>query len=581
MGKNQVVTAKVAYRSALSKVFFGNDGTEKLDGAYDDIWKEKPPSVMEFFDLENGWFKEPFYPIQNDFVRELIGNDSLVWDNRYDEGHAFWGKGSGKDRTIAKLIIYVIVKLLHMKNPQKGLELFIPSGDSTLGIDTPIDIANVSKDEKQAKNVFFKNLKSIISKVNDPKTGKNFFKQVGCDIREGKDLQQSSILFPHNITCHSLNSMRYAGEGLNLFFVAADEIGASPYERVRTQLISIRETIASRFPTIGKLLLMSFKYDVDCAMSIEFKLGLKDKRILSSTAATFEVNPQKKKETFKKFYLRDPIRATMTYECKSDINVGSGFIVQKDVIPWALKKGENPVVGDLISTDNLLGINFKHWFFSRLKGCNCAIHIDLAKGDIIGGQDSCGITMVHPIMVYPDIHPKVLEYLKISGIVNFDDELKIKRKGVNIDLALRITAPKGGEIRFSDIITFIKALKNKGVNIHIVTYDGWQSVGEIQRMNEFGIRAETLSIDRDNAPYDTLKELFYLGIVNGYNNSILKRELVDLLKNDKGKVDHPVISWLRMEQEGIDKGSKDVADSLAGSSYKAIKEIFLETGIVW
>ena len=575
-----VQSAKIVYRQALANVFYGK---ELIGDSIDDnsIWKSIPPSISEFFDLRNGWFKEPFYPIQDSFVKELIGDNPLIWDNKYDEGHAFWGKGSGKDRTIAKLMVYLVVKLLHMKCPQKGLETFIPNGIGTLGIDSPIDLANVSKDEKQAKNVFFKNLKSIVSRVINPKTGKNFFKEVGCDIREGKDLQQSAILFPYNITCHSLNSMRYAGEGMNLFVVVADEIGASPVDRIRTQLNSIRETVASRFPTIGKLLLMSFKYEENCAMSIEYRLGLKDDRILSSKSATYEVNPQKSKSTFKKFYIRDPFRAMMTYECESHVNQGSGYIVQKDVIPWALSKNINPVIGDLITTNNLLGIDFKSWFFSSLSGCNCSIHIDLAKGDIGIGQDSCGIAMTHPIMIVPNVHPKVLEFLKKVGIVNYNDELLIQRKGINIDLALRIIAPSGSEIKFADIITFVKVLKQKGVNIHKCSYDGWGSVGEIQRLNSLGIVSETLSVDRDTAPYDTLKELLYLGLVKGYKNEILERELKDLIKNEKGKIDHPVVSWLRMEQEGKDKGSKDVSDGVAGSGYISIKEISLDTGICW
>ena len=121
--------------------------------------------------------------------------------------------------------------------------------------------------------------------------------------------------------------------------------------------------------------------------------------------------------------------------------------------------------------------------------------------------------------------------------------------------------------------------RDKGINIFKVTYDGWQSVGEIQRLNEKGIRAEELSVDKTTAPYDTTKTLLYTGTIAGYEHFIAIREFKELIKTDKEKIDHPDMSWERYEQERTDKGSKDVSDGIAATAYTCIKEISVDCGI--
>jgi len=598
--KDNDENAEVAYLTGLSKAFNQpNDYRKTADGdiitshagvvdagldSYDDIWKVKPPSVTTFFgtfdsDPKDAWFYEPLYPIQQDFVEEMMGENPLVWNIKYDEGHAFWGKGGGKDRTIAKMLIYVIVKLLCMHNPQKGLEKYV--GEGTLGHDCPIDIANVSKDQIQAKDVFFKNFKGILKNVRNPETGKNFFVEQGVDIREGHDVQTTNVQFPHNIACHSLNSKQYAGEGLTLFLVVADEIGASPTIKVRSQLTSIRETLDSRFPKVGKLMLLSFKYELNCAMSIEYKLGLKDKRVYSSKAATWEVNPKKHKKNYKRHYERNPEKAKMTFECEDPADAGGGYIKRTYIIPWNLTTEQNPFIGETITTNSILSVQFKEWFWNKIGTTPCAIHVDLAKGAVEEGQDCAGIAMSHPVLLNRRIHPKISSFLESMGFEISESDTKALKKGIVFDFYLQLTAPQGGEIPFADIITFIAGLKTKGVNVFKVTYDGWQSVGEIQRINNLGILADNLSVDRDTGPYDTLVDLLYLGLARGYFHPILFRELKELEKLENGKIDHPEMSWQRLEEEGYELGSKDVSDSVAGSCFTSIKEIPITSGIVF
>lgn len=78
------------------------------------------------------------------------------------------------------------------------------------------------------------------------------------------------------------------------------------------------------------------------------------------------------------------------------------------------------------------------------------------------------------------------------------------------------------------------------------------SIDGIQQMNQRGLEAEVLSVDRKPDPYECLKVAIYEGRVIFYTYPVVLKELAHLEKNHiTGKVDHP---------EG---GTKDVADALA------------------
>jgi len=60
-----------------------------------------------------------------------------------------------------------------------------------------------------------------------------------------------------------------------------------------------------------------------------------------------------------------------------------------------------------------------------------------------------------------------------------------------------------------------------------------------------------------------MKELFYNGRMKIYNSEILLTELKRLELVEGKKVDHPA------------KGSKDVADAVAGATFNAIKTVVI------
>lgn len=516
------------------------------------VWGEQPVSPREFFET---FVKEPLYPKQQELVDAMLGTDPTAWDTRFSEGIALWGKASGKDKTAAKILVYVCYKLLCMNNPHQFFEL----GE----IGDKIEVANVSINERLARDVFFKYFRKLVLSTVNPKTGQNWFEEKGLDLQ--RDVLAQEIRFPKDITAYSLNSEEYAGEGLNLFLVIFDEIGGFDPVKAKELYTALKTTARSRFPQHLKVLLLSYKRHDNDFMMVRFKEAEGEPKTYRSKAATWEVNLNRKKEDFTEDYATDPETAQRVYECEGSSSE-DGYFKYKTSITQVIEVAEkqNPIVGEKSSVVDLRSIRFKDWF-KPLPATPYFIHVDLAVGR--GGASAAGFAMGHikrdmEVRLPPDFVEKAL---KLEGADLRAVQGK-KENGVGIDVVLQVKAPDGGEILFEEIRSFIERLKSvERFPIQRVSYDGWQSVGEIQLLQKAGINAESQSVDRNNEAYDTLKSLIYRGLFECYWHNVLMRELEELVFLPDGKVDHPVYSLRRsLEEDGVNKGSKDVADAVAG-----------------
>ena len=534
----------------------------------DEVWREKPVGSREFC---SEFIGEPMWPLQQEYCDSLLGPDPLLWDTRYQEGHAFWGKGSGKDRTNAKLFAYVLYRLLCLRHPQTFFGL---------GITSPIDLVNVSVNAKLAKDVFFVNLKGILKVTTNPKTGQNWFREQGVDLVEGKDSKQLEIRFPHFITAHSLNRERYTGEGLNILWAVMDEVGAFPVGEGMALYKALRRTIRSRFPQgYGKLCLLSYKYNDNDLMEILFNRGKKRESVFSSHHSLWEVNIRVRREDLAEEYLDDPEGSERAFECRGEGGIG-GYITRRHTIAQAAV-GENPVAGDLLSTNNIGSLIFKDWFKGTV-GRRYVVHVDLAKGKVRARGDAVGFAMGHTEQMFAVHGQETLDELLELGIDisgNLDSDPKTPRKGVKVDLALQIVAPAGGEVSFMDVRRLIYRLqKMHGFNIAYVSFDGFEAVDSIQDLQRHGIEAGKISVDKTMEPYDTLKSKLYQGLLRYYPHPILQRELRELERGG-GRVDHPQFSYDREITEGVSRGSKDVADAVAAIAFKIENDIHLDPDI--
>lgn len=574
-------TGKISIRDAFVKDLKSAIGSRQETSNFDTrIWKFKPVSLKKFC---RDYVREPLFPLQYQFGVAMNGTKPTQFSTRFDEGHAFWGKGSGKDRTIAKLHAYMVYKLMCLKNPQWFLRTFY---NASLGDGDAIDTGNMSINSKQAKNVYFKKLKQIVTATINPETGKNWFGENGVDLRDGQDILEYEIKFPNGITAHSLNSVTHTGEGLNLFFSSIDEFGVFPVTAGFELLEAIRDTTTSRFPLVGKVFVMSYMYNENDAMDVLYREGLKDKRTFSSRHATFEVNTQRSKADFSKKYIKNPESAKMTYECKSSGKVG-GYFKKKYLLSKMFDEDfEHPIIGNLDSVlyTKLHSLKFRDFF----KGNPDTIYVarfDLASGKVKEKRDTVGFSLMHFERMKPTLDSRMIRELAAEGIyveLN-DEELNVVRKGVIIDLSLQITAPPDDEVQITLLRNWmLDVLVNKyGFNIRYVSYDQWQSTESVQVLNSKGIVAEVLSVDSNNDAYEQWKTLGYQQLIKTYPNRIAKREAKELVVDEKGKVDHPELSNERMATEGIDKGSKDIMDAIVGGIKQGFEIVPLEATVAF
>ena len=527
----------------------------------DNDWEETPVVPFEFFDK---FLREPCYPEQQKFVDAMLGTNPLIWDDSYNEGIALVGKGGGKDRTICKIMLYCVYKLLLSRNPQKMLGL----NDNVSGSpESAIDLANVSLNARLAKDVFFKNFIAMIKACKNPKTGKNWFEEHGLDLKA--DIQSREIKFPKGITAYSLDSEEYTGEGLNILLAIFDEVGGFDPGKADSLYTALVSTQKTRFAGKRKTMLISYKRDDNDFMLIRYQQAEKEIKTFRVKAPTWVWNPKRSKADFADDYMKSPEDAKRIYECEGS-TAQEGYFKYKSRIKEIINKNRvSPVEGDPIWTNDILKLKFKD-FFRPIKNQGYYIHIDLAKGKESG--DYLGIALGHfsrnkTINLSEEY---VKELTKTEGF-SAASLSTIKQPAAVIDFMMQVRARPGQEIIFDEIRQFIQGLYKVGFNIKMVTYDGWQSVDSVQLLTKSGIQSEVQSVDRNTEAYDTLKEQIYKGLLDIYHHPVFIRECEELMRKPNGKIDHPELSYRRSLEEGRKEGSKDVADAVAGCVNLCVK----------
>ena len=94
--------------------------------------------------------------------------------------------------------------------------------------------------------------------------------------------------------------------------------------------------------------------------------------------------------------------------------------------------------------------------------------------------------------------------------------------------------------------------------------DSYQSTSSLQNLVMSGIKAEVLSLDRNDTPWLDFVDGLYSTTVNFYHFTPFYDEFFTLDHDrHKHKVDHP------SKNEDGSEGSKDVSDAVVGSFYKA------------
>ena len=198
--------------------------------------------------------------------------------------------------------------------------------------------------------------------------------------------------------------------------------------------------------------------------------------------------------------------------------------------------------------------SFRHTYQLKVNaGAPRFIHADLALM-----HDCVGLVCSH---LYGF---KKVERPDMQGVIQ-----KTTLPVVYVDFMIKIKPPKGSEIDFAKITSFIFYLQKLGMPIGAVTFDKFQSNYHQQIFKKSGIESFEISMDRTPTAYQTLKAGFMAGCINYYMYRPLIDELTSLQvvhskNSNRMKIDHPPNS------------GKDVADALAGSHYAVVTSKYTE-----
>jgi hypothetical protein len=527
-------------------------------------FKEIPVDVKTFVESPEYLGQPSLSKIQYDIVEamsQIYRKEDLMEIMGATEGARYYdkftkneiilqlGKGSGKDFVSTVACAYVVYKLLCLKEPARYFGK--PSGDA-------IDIINVAINAQQAKNVFFKGFKTKIEK--SPWFAGKYNPKV------------DSIEFDEAITVYSGHSERESHEGLNLLMAVLDEISGfasevgTGNEQGKTAdniYKAFSGTVDSRFPDLGKIVLLSFpryqgdfiskRYEdvilekevierrhtyiinpdlphEDAGNQLEIVweedniISYKVPKVLAIKRPTWEVNPTRSIEDFKMAFFKDMGDAMMRFLCTPTYS-SDAFFKQKDKLERCMTL-RNPVD------------NFRRFdeAFTPDPDKVYYIHADLAQK-----HDKCAVAIAH-----------VDKWVNIQVIKDYQQVAPV----VIVDAVAWWEPRAEGPVNLSEVKQWIINLRRQGFNIGLVSFDRWQSYDIQQELKAVGIRTDTVSVGKKH--YEDLAMMIYEERVAMPMIPLLLDEMSELKIMKNNKVDHPR------------KKSKDLADAVCGAVFGAI-----------
>jgi len=537
---------------------------EFLEALQDDHFQEMPVDARTFVEGEAYLGQPTLSDIQYDIVEamsQIYRKEDLINIMGEEKGSRYYdkytkneiilqlGKGSGKDFTSTVACSYIVYKLLCLKDPAKYFGK--PSGDA-------IDLINVAINAQQAKNVFFKGFKSKIER-SPWFAGKYYAKA-------------DSIEFDKSITVYSGHSERESHEGLNLLLAVLDEISGfasevgTGNEQGKTAdniYKAFRGSVDSRFPDLGKVVLLSFPRYPGDFISEKYEDVIAEKEVIERThkftinpllpedsadnsfeiswdedqitsykypgvfalkRPTWEVNPTRKIDDFMIAFMTDLGDAMMRFACVPTF-ASDAFFKQADKVRSCMTL-RNPV-----DTFKRFDESFKPDPTKKYY-----VHADLAQK-----HDKCAVAIAH-----------VEKWVNIQVINNYEQVAPI----VIVDAVAWWEPKVEGPVNLSEVKQWIQNLRRIGFDIGMVSFDRWQSFDIQNELKQVGMRTDTVSVAKKH--YEDMAMLVYEERLAMPAIDLLFDELTQLkiMKNDR--VDHPR------------KKSKDLADAVCGAIFGAI-----------
>lgn len=525
-------------------------------------WRETPYSLVDFFKEDLG--ETPFPGKQTEaleIIDNILNKDDLPPDDKLKkitEVVLLFGKGSGKDFLVSGIVAYIPYWLNCMYDPQ---------GYFNFGQGENIDIINLAKNAAQAENVFFSKLKA---RLNSSK----WFVKVDRKPEVYNEYQEkkSSIVFFNNIRAFSGHSEAGSFEGYNPLIAIFDEVGDYEYDLADFAYSTLKSSSTTRFGTRSLMIFISFPRHSGDYMMYKYNQGqdAEEDEVYSIRGASWEVNPNIKKESLAMEYRKDPEAAKMRFECIPPANRG-GFFKYPERIDDCIRIGsENKcVLEEKIISTVLDNGEDRHFIGYDLEVFEKTLELDQSKTYYLGmdggiENDMYTISLFHAEVAYEEVLEggEAVEKARNKPV----EDLLIKYKP---DTVNKIPVSVQNVIDLVEIIC-------KRVYVKSALSDKFNSGAMIQTLQMMGVEAEdkVYSNPFQLAIYTQFKNLAYTGLV----------ELLDLDVEGAGKKDNPndnlknilLINGNKIDHEN--DREKDTADARVTAVYLcATDEVAEET----
>jgi len=556
---------------------------------YQDIWladyKEIPVDIHTFICDDRYLGKtnrngEAVYPFWHKTLEEIFREG-----NKYEECFFTGATRIGKSSTAITATAYMLYKLMCLRDPQQ----FFGKKDVSI---FSILFFNITKD--MAAGVAYR-------EFNDTLRMSPWFNEHGTFSKSERNFyyipEGGKVVIDYGSdAAHGLGKQVFVGFMDELNFARA---GIKDVNKAKEHMQDLYNTIADRVKgtfrmegeVYGKIFAVSSKRSDSDFMEMyiqnQLQAGAGD-HIYVSDAPQWEVLPPSmfRKEKFyiavgdrykKGFVVSDTVASNKESLDKLEsegyklltppIDMKSQFLADFDIalrdlagisVPGALSfitqmqvsqcigVRQNPFLVEIleIGTDDRLTIEE---FFDINKidkkyfSMKHFIHLDLSlSGDKTGISDVC-------ISGRKDVKDKDGKVVSMPSFTHI--------------FSVSLKAPRGSQIPFDKITTFLVWLRKQGINIYDgISRDQYQSEYIAQLLEAKGLgKVPKISLDRTPDGYMAFRSVLSEKRIDMLDVEQLQNELIHLQRDSfSGKVDHPV------------GGAKDMADSMAGAVWNAI-----------
>ncbi len=476
---------------------------------------EQPPAPIEEFIIS------PLYlGLKGKIYPGVLESVQAIFEGDYNEAVLCWGIGAGKSFLSSLSIAYMLHRTLCLRDPQEHFGL---APGSTIAF------LNMAPSAQQARRVVFTEIRNRIA--NSPWFHSGF--------AQGEALK-TELRFPKNIVVVPGCSAETFPLGYNVLGAVVDEAawfieteeGKDYAEEIYNAL---QRRIRSRFLDGGLVILISSPRHTEDFIEKKLREAETNPKIYASRQPVWQVKPKsiycgktfdfqgmEVPVEYQADFQRNPQRALRDIAARPT-DALEAFFTDPQATEAACDATLPPALDEM-----------GRWRadFQAPDKLPRHVHIDLGIS-----RDACGIAAA---------------YCR-SALDNPDEP------EVVVELAWQLKAPEGGEVDLSRVRQLVVDLRRRGFNIAQVSYDGFQSVDSRQILQRQGFQTKLVSVDRDLAAYETLKELINTGRLRMPLYEPLLRELRSLELVRGRKVDHPP------------RGSKDCSDAVAGAVSEAVR----------